>query len=97
MTEGGALLLSLAQRTLDGLLEAGPYALVALGLTLGFGTLRRVNLAYGAGAMLGALVMQSLQSGMILLGVDAPLQNIVVGLVLVLAVWVDGVYRSRIK
>ncbi len=42
------------QRTLDGLLEAGPYALVGLGLTLGFGMLRRVNLAYGAGAMLGA-------------------------------------------
>ncbi len=42
------------QRTLDGLLEAGPYALVGLGLTLGVGMLRRVNLAYGAGAMLGA-------------------------------------------
>jgi len=42
------------QRTLDGLLEAGPYALVGLGLTLGFGMLRRVNLAYGAGAMAGA-------------------------------------------
>jgi branched-subunit amino acid ABC-type transport system permease component len=42
------------QHTLDGLLEAGPYALVGLGLTLGFGVLRRVNLAYGAGAMLGA-------------------------------------------
>jgi D-xylose transport system permease protein len=50
-----------------------------------------------AGAMLGALVMQSLQSGMVLLGVDAPLQNIVVGLVLVAAVWVDTVYRRRIK
>ena len=50
-----------------------------------------------AGAMLGALVMQSLQSGMVLLGVDAPLQNIVVGLVLVAAVWVDTVYRGRIR
>jgi D-xylose transport system permease protein len=50
-----------------------------------------------AGAMLGALVMQSLQSGMVLLGVDAPLQNIVVGVVLVLAVWVDTVYRRRLK
>lgn len=46
--------MELLQRTLDGLLEAGPYALVGLGLTLGFGILRRVNLAYGAGAMLGA-------------------------------------------
>lgn len=50
-----------------------------------------------AGAMLGALVMQSLQSGMVLLGVDAPLQNIVVGLVLVAAVWVDTLYRGRIR
>jgi branched-subunit amino acid ABC-type transport system permease component len=42
------------QRSLDGLLVAGPYALVGLGLTLGFGILRRINLAYGAGTMLGA-------------------------------------------
>ena len=42
-----------------------------------------------AGAMLGAVLMQSLQSGMVLLGVDTPLQNIVVGVVLVLAVWLD--------
>ena len=48
------------------------------------------------GAMLGALVMQSLQSGMVLIGVDAPLQNIVVGIVLVLAVWLDGLYRKRL-
>ncbi|RXT50251.1 sugar ABC transporter permease [Bosea sp. Tri-44] len=48
------------------------------------------------GAMLGALVMQSLQSGMVLIGVDTPLQNIVVGLVLVLAVWLDGLYRKRL-
>jgi D-xylose transport system permease protein len=46
-----------------------------------------------AGAMLGAVLMQSLQSGMVLLGVDTPLQNIVVGAVLVLAVWLDTVYR----
>ena len=39
-----------------------------------------------AGAMLGAVLMQSLQSGMVLLGVDTPLQNIVVGVVLVIAV-----------
>jgi D-xylose transport system permease protein len=48
-----------------------------------------------AGAMLGAVLMQSLQSGMVLLGVDTPLQNIVVGAVLVLAVWLDTVYRRR--
>jgi D-xylose transport system permease protein len=48
-----------------------------------------------AGAMLGALVMQSLQSGMVLMGLDTPLQNIVVGLVLVVAVWLDRLYRTR--
>ena len=47
------------------------------------------------GAILGALVMQSLQSGMALVGVNASLQSIVIGLVLVLAVWVDHVYRKR--
>jgi len=49
-----------------------------------------------AGAMLGALVMQSLQSGMVLIGVDTPLQNIVVGFVLVVAVWLDGLYRRKL-
>lgn len=44
----------LLQTTLDGLLDGGSYALVGLGLTLTFGMLRRVNLAYGAGAMLAA-------------------------------------------
>jgi D-xylose transport system permease protein len=48
-----------------------------------------------AGAMLGAIVMQSLQSGMVLLGLDTPLQNIVVGVVLVVAVWADTIYRRR--
>ena len=47
------------------------------------------------GAVLGALVMQSLQSGMVLLGLDAPLQDIVVGVVLVLAVGIDTIYRRR--
>jgi D-xylose transport system permease protein len=48
------------------------------------------------GAVLGALIMQSLQSGMAMVGVDTPFQNIVVGLVLVIAVWVDILYRKRL-
>jgi len=59
------------------------------------------SLAGGAGtiygAMLGAIVMGSLQSGMLLLDMPTPLQNIVVGCVLVLAVWVDSVFRQRVK
>lgn len=49
-----------------------------------------------AGAMLGAVLMQSLQSGMVLLGVDTPLQNIVVGIVLVFAAGLDALYRRRL-
>ena len=47
------------------------------------------------GAILGALIMQSLQSGMAMVGVDAPYQNIVVGIVLVFAVYIDILYRKR--
>jgi len=49
------------------------------------------------GAILGALVMQSLQSGMVLIGFDAAIQQIVVGSVLVLAVYLDIIYRRRAK
>ena len=52
-----------------------------------------IGTIYGAG--LGAGIMQSLQSGMAMVGVDAPFQNIVVGGVLVLAVWIDIQYRKR--
>jgi D-xylose transport system permease protein len=45
--------------------------------------------------MLGALVMQSLQSGMQLLGIDTPEQNVVIGVVLVVAVGIDSWYRRR--
>jgi len=47
------------------------------------------------GAVLGAVVMQSLQSGMVLLRVDSPVQDIVVGLVLVTAVGFDTYIRRR--
>lgn len=49
------------------------------------------------GAMLGALLMQSLQSGMSLLNFDSAYQDIVVGVVLALAVYLDQVYRRRAK
>jgi D-xylose transport system permease protein len=47
------------------------------------------------GAILGAVVMQSLRSGMVLLLVDSPTQDIVVGIVLVAAVGLDTVVRRR--
>jgi D-xylose transport system permease protein len=49
------------------------------------------------GAILGALVMQSLQTGMVLIGFDTSVQQIVVGSVLVLAVYLDNLYRRTVK
>jgi D-xylose transport system permease protein len=48
-----------------------------------------------AGGVLGAVIMQSLSSGMVLIGVDTALQDIVVGVVLVSAVGIDTVVRRR--
>jgi D-xylose transport system permease protein len=47
------------------------------------------------GAILGALIMQALVSGMGMVGVDSPLQNMIVGGVLIIAVWIDIIYRRR--
>jgi D-xylose transport system permease protein len=47
------------------------------------------------GAVLGAVVMQSLRSGMVMLKVDSPTQDIVVGVVLVAAVGLDTYLRRR--
>jgi len=47
------------------------------------------------GAILGAVVMQSLRSGMLLLNVDSPTQDVVVGVVLVAAVGFDSYIRRR--
>jgi D-xylose transport system permease protein len=47
------------------------------------------------GAILGALLMQSLENGMVLLGVSSALRQVLIGVVLILAVWVDSSYRRR--
>ena len=49
------------------------------------------------GAVLGAVVMQSLRSGMVMLRVDSPTQDIVVGIVLVAAVGFDAYLRRRAR
>lgn len=49
------------------------------------------------GAVLGAVIMQSLRSGMVLLKVDSPMQDVVVGLVLITAVGLDSTIRKGAK
>jgi D-xylose transport system permease protein len=46
------------------------------------------------GGVVGALIIQSLESGMILMGVSTPLQRMLLALVLIAAVWVDMLYRK---
>lgn len=47
-----------------------------------------------AGAILGAVVMQSLENGMVLMGVSSAMRQVIIGLVLLLAVWFDTLYRK---
>jgi len=50
------------------------------------------------GAIIGALVLVSLQTGMVLIGFgDGSYRKIVIGVALVLAVYLDILYRKRIK
>jgi D-xylose transport system permease protein len=84
--------LNAATNALGGLNELYVIAATVIGgtsLAGGVGTIY--------GAMLGALLMQSIISGMSLLNLPAAFQSIVVGVVLVLAVWLDQLYSRRVK
>jgi D-xylose transport system permease protein len=84
--------LNAATNALGGLNELYVIAAAVIGgtsLAGGVGTIY--------GAMLGALIMQSIMSGMALLNLPAAFQNIVVGVVLVLAVYLDQLYTRRVK
>ncbi len=48
-----------------------------------------------AGAILGAVIMQSLENGMVLLGVSSAARQVLIGLALIAAVWLDSVHRRR--
>ena len=48
-----------------------------------------------AGAVLGAVMMQSLESGMVLLGVSSAMRQVSIGFVLMGAVWLDGAFQRR--
>ncbi len=47
------------------------------------------------GAIIGAVLMESLRNGMVLIGLPSPLQNVIIGFVLMIAVWADVVYQRR--
>jgi len=47
------------------------------------------------GAILGAVIMQSLENGMVLLGAGSAERQVVIGLVLIAAVWFDTLYKAN--
>jgi D-xylose transport system permease protein len=47
------------------------------------------------GAVVGALIIQSLENGMVMLDVSSAMRQIIIGLVLMLASWFDVVYHKR--
>jgi D-xylose transport system permease protein len=49
------------------------------------------------GAVVGAVLMQSLKAGMVTVGLDSPLQDVAIGCVLVFAVGLDTVAQRRAK
>ena len=67
------MLADLIQNSLDGLMSGATYALLAVGFTLIFGVLRRVNLSYGPAIMLGAYAAAWLylhfQAGLLVLAI----------------------------
>ena len=67
------MLADLIQNTLDGLAAGASYALLAVGFTLIFGVLRRINLSFGPAIMFGAYCAAwtylNFQAGLFALGV----------------------------
>ena len=47
-------MIDFVQNTIDGVMFGSSYALLAIGFTIVFGVMRRINLAFGASIMLGA-------------------------------------------
>lgn len=62
-------MIDFVQNTLDGIFAGSSYALLAVGFTLIFGVMRRINLAFGptimVGIFAGALVFAQLRSGLL--------------------------------
>ena len=72
------------QNTLDGIFVGSSYALLAIGFTLIFGIMRRLNLSYGPSIMLGVFVGTFIyiqfQFGLFLVGLTTLIGSVLAGL-----------------
>lgn len=82
-------MIDVAQNTIDGLMIGSSYALLALGFTLIFGVMRRLNLSYGPSIMLGAYLGT-------LLYVQFNVSAGIVALVMILGAALAGLYVERL-
>lgn len=77
------MIADLAQNTLDGLFLGSSYALLALGFTLIFGVLRRVNLSFGPAVMFGCYAATwahlNFGAGLLLLALITVLGSVLAG------------------
>ena len=77
------MLADLVQNTLDGFAVGASYALLAVGFTLIFGVLRRVNLSYGPAIMFGCYAATwahlNFEVGLLILGITAISFSILAG------------------
>ena len=76
------------QNTIDGVMFGSSYALLAIGFTIVFGVMRRINLAFGASIMLGAYAGTWLH-------VHYQVHVLVVALATVACTVVAGIYMSN--
>lgn len=72
------------QNTLDGLMVGSSYSLLALGFTLIFGVMRRLNLSYGPsltlGIFTGTFLFLHFQAGLLLVGLGTVLGAVAAGI-----------------
>ena len=78
------MILDFVQNTLDGIFVGSSYSLLAIGFTLIFGVMRRLNLSYGPSIMLGifagTLVYLQLEAGLLAVAAVTVLGSVLAGL-----------------
>ena len=78
------MIVDFVQNTLDGIFVGSSYSLLAIGFTLIFGVMRRLNLSYGPSIMLGifagTLVYLELEAGLLAVAAVTLLGSVMAGL-----------------
>ena len=82
-------MIDFVQNTVDGIMFGSSYALLAVGFTIIFGVMRRLNLAYGATIMLGAYAGTWLH-------VHYQVHVLIVALVILASTVLTGIYVERL-